>query len=99
MTMSADLETSTGEVMAPLSNDVDELLAELDAIREPLAEHQAEAERLTARRLAITMHLRKLGSHDKVTAQHTGQNVGTVTQAIRKETLRRRGKPLTRKKK
>jgi hypothetical protein len=74
------------------------LLAELDEIRPQLQQAQNEVTRLTQRRVEVQFELRKLHVPDRVMAEHSGQNVGTVTQAIRAYRLRRSGNPISRRK-
>jgi hypothetical protein len=75
------------------------LLAELDTIRPTLQEHQDKVTELTQRRVEVQYELRGLHVPDRVMAEHSGQQVGTVTQAIRAYRLKRRGTPISRKNK
>jgi putative hemolysin len=74
------------------------LLAELDEIRPLLQQHQDEVTRLTQRRVEVQYELRGLRVPDREMAEHSGQNVGTVTQAIRAFRLKKSGKPISRRK-
>lgn len=93
--MTTEAHTDT-EATTQKDRDIAARLAELDDIRPQLDEHARLAKELTKRRANLLVELRDLGVPDKQMAEHTGQKVGTVTQAIRAEKLRRRGTPISR---
>lgn len=74
------------------------LLAELDDIRPQLETHQQAVKALTDRRVEVQYELRQLRVPDREMADHSGQQVGTVTQAIRAYRLKRKGTPISRRK-